>query len=505
MLNYGYGGSILRIDLTERKSRIERLDPSWIRPVIGGRAANTKRLVEELDPDCDPLDPENILIYGVGPLTGSLLPASAYFMVSAKSPLDGSIGTSAAGGQFAAEMKLTGFDQIIITGRSDRLLYLLITETGAEFVECPELAGKMITETTEVIRRAHNNSSIQVAAIGQAGENRVLFSTIVSSGNRINGRTGMGCVMGSKNLKAVAVRGMKSVEVADPLSFLAEVGKIESHILKHKEYRKRYQMGTTMLMSDLNGQGILPINHDQEGSCPYIDEISGQTLARRHKVKNKACFNCNLHCSRYTMGNDWEGEGPEFGTLCGFTSSIGNRNLPFALEMNQILNRMGLDSGMTSEIIGWIMACQERGFIHPDDLDGFEVSWGETDKIRELVTMIVYRRGIGDRIAEGITRLSKNFSEETQNLVIKGKRTDIYCGPPGGMEAHSEKMTLLVDCLTICKNIGYDMDGLNIEKAAILLKAGTGLTYSPEYLEEILGEAVERERRLNSIGYNDGR
>ena len=499
MLSYGYGGSILRIDLTERRYRIEKLDPSWIKPVIGGRAANTKRLVEELDPDCDPLDPENILIYGVGPLTGSLLPASAYFMVSAKSPLTGLIGTSAAGGQFAAEMKLTGFDQIIITGRSDRLLYLLVTESGAEFVECSELAGKMITETTEAIRREHYDYNIQVAAIGQAGENRVLFSTIVSSGNRVNGQTGMGCVMGSKNLKAVAVRGTKSVEVADPLSFLAEVGKIESHILKHKEYRKRYRMGTTMLMSDLNGKGILPINHYREGNCPYIDEISGQTLARYYKVKNKACFNCNLHCSRYTVTNDWEAEGPEFGTLCGFTSRIGNRSLPFALEMNRTLNQMGLDSGMTSEIIGWIMACQEQGFIHPDDLDGFRISWGETDKIRELVDMIVNRRGIGDWMAEGTAGLLKNFSEEARSLLMHVKRPGKSCGAMGEIETYSKKMALLVDCLTICKTIGYNMDGLNIEKASILLKAGTGLTYSPQYLEEILEEDLEREHRLNQI------
>ncbi|MCK4759832.1 MAG: aldehyde:ferredoxin oxidoreductase, partial [Candidatus Aminicenantes bacterium] len=187
MLEYGYGGRILRVDLTKRKYWIEDLDPSWIKPVIGGRAANTKRLSEELDPDCDPLGPDNILIYGIGPLTGSFLTASAYYTVTAKSPLTGILGDSAAGGQFAAEMKLTGFDQVIITGKAKKLLYLLITESGVEFVDCPEYKGKIIIETTEAIRKEKNDYSIQAAVIGPAGENCVLFSSIVSSGNRVNG------------------------------------------------------------------------------------------------------------------------------------------------------------------------------------------------------------------------------------------------------------------------------------------------------------------------------
>ena len=232
MLKYGYGGKILRVDLTRRCFREEVLAPSWIRPVIGGRAANSKRLFQELNPECDPLGQENILIFGVGPLTGSLLPASAYYTVSAKSPLTGILGDSAAGGQFAAEMKQTGFDQIIITGKAENLLYLWITESGVEFVDCPELKGKNIIETTVAIRKSREDWAVQVAAIGPAGENLVLFSTIVSSGNRVNGRTGMGAVMGSKNLKALAVRGARSIDMADPLAFLDQTRIIEKDILK---------------------------------------------------------------------------------------------------------------------------------------------------------------------------------------------------------------------------------------------------------------------------------
>ncbi len=550
MLNYGYGGRILRIDLTSREFQIEPLDESWVKPVIGGRAANTKRLFEELNPDCDPLGPENILIFGVGPLTGSLLPGSAYFTVSAKSPLTGILGDSAAGGQFAPEMKLTGFDQIIITGKANKSLYLMITESGAEFIECPEYSGMSIIETTKAIRDKQKDYSIQVAAIGPAGENKVLFASIVSSGNRVNGRTGMGAVMGSKNLKAVAVRGSRSVDMAEPLAYLKEVEEIKQRILQHNEYRKRYSMGTTMLVKDLNSIGILPTKHFQEGVCSYVDDISGQKLAANFKVKNKACFNCNLHCSRYYIVDKFEAEGPEFETLCSFTSRIGNRDLPFALEMNQYLNQMGMDSVSTSEVIGWIMECEEKGLISPKDLDGLHIKWGDKDKIREVVDMITHRRGIGDRLANGSKKLSEDFSEEAGKLAMQVKGLDIICGDPRGIKAYgltyaiasrgadhlraepyfeltdrkeeakkrfgtekaaqrleeegkaalvtwSEKIALLTDCLTMCKNVGLCMDILSFEKAAVLLRAGTGVDYSAEYLEKILGDAINTDRKLN--------
>ncbi len=550
MLKFGYGGRVLRINLAERKSQIEMLDPLWVRDVIGGRAANTKRLFEELNPDCDPLGPDNILIFGIGPLTGSLLPASAYYTVSAKSPLTGILGDSAAGGQFAAEMKLTGFDQIIIAGRADSLVYLMVTESGAELVNCPEYAGKTITEVTEYIRSERKDYSIQVAAIGPAGENHVLFSAIVSSGNRVNGRTGMGAVMGSKNLKALAVRGSHSLEVADPLAFLSEVEKIEKDILSHKEYKKRYQMGTTMLMKDLNSIGILPTKHFQQGVCTYVDEISGQSLESRYKVKNKACFNCNLHCSRYYVVGDFECEGPEFETLCSFTSRIGNSRLPFALEMTEYLNQMGLDSISTSEVIGWIMECQEKGLIHPDDLDGLSITWGEVDKIRDIVNMIAFRRGIGDKLANGAKKLAESFSEESRKLVMQVKGLDMICGDPRGIKgygltyaiasrgadhlraepyfeltnrkkeakkrfgtekaadrlaeegkaalvSYSEKIALLTDSMTMCKNIGLCMDILNFERASDLLKSATGIEYSPEYVEKIMGDFFDIEFKLN--------
>jgi aldehyde:ferredoxin oxidoreductase len=360
----------------------------------------------------------------------------------------------------------------------------------------------------------------------------------------------MGAVMGSKNLKALAVRGSRPVKLADTLAFLSENRKIDQDILKHPEYKKRHELGTTMLMKDLDSIGILPTNHFQEGVCDYVDEISGQRLAGQFKVKNKSCFNCNVHCSRYYVSVDKEAEGPEFETLCSFTSRIGNRSLPFALEMNAYLNQAGMDSISTSEVIGWIMECQEKGLIRPDDLDGLRITWGEIDKIRQVVDMIVFRRGIGDEMAKGAKKMAERFNDEAQKLVMHVKGMDIICGDPRGIKAYgltyaiasrgadhlraepyfeltnrrqeakrrfgtekaadrlaeegkaalvsySEKIALLTDSLTMCKNIGLCMDVLNFERAASLLKAGTGLDYSPEYLTEILADAIDLDHAFN--------
>ncbi|MFX0046258.1 MAG: aldehyde ferredoxin oxidoreductase C-terminal domain-containing protein, partial [Candidatus Hermodarchaeota archaeon] len=414
----------------------------------------------------------------------------------------------------------------------------------------PELTGKNIVETTIAVRNVQRDHSIEVAAIGPAGENLVLYSAIVSSGNRVNGRTGMGAVMGSKKLKALAVRGMGVVQVADPLAFKEEVAQMRKAILEHGEYKKRYRLGTTMLMSDLNGIGILPTNHFQDGVCYYVDDISGERLADEFKVKNKACFNCNLHCSRYYISGNHEAEGPEFETLCSFSSRLGSSDLPFALEMNAYLNQMGLDSISTSEVIGWIVECQEKGLISPEDLEGLSITWGDVDIIRNLVRKIAHREGIGERLADGATKLSSGFSEEAQKLVMQVKGLDIICGDPRGIKAYgltyaiasrgadhlraepyfeltnrveeakrrfgtekaalrmdeegkaalvtySEKIALLTDSMTMCKNIGLCMDILNFDNASVLLKAGTGIDYTPEQLQKLMNDSVDLQFKLN--------
>jgi len=547
---YGYGGHILRINLETGQYTRERTDPAYLLKVIGGRGLNSTRMYDELRRDIDPLSPENMLMVAVGPLTGTLLPASAYTTISGKSPLTSILGDSAAGGHFGPELKLAGYDQVIITGRSKIPCYILITNDNVEIRDATHLWGHDIWETTASIKKELGDNATQIAAIGPAGENLVKFATVACNNSRMFGRTGMGCLFGSKNIKAIAIRGKGRIRVSNTLKFAKLSEQLEHAILSHPEYSQRNAMGSTLLMKALNNIGILPTNHFQEGICEYVDEISGETLAKRYKVKNKACFNCNIHCSRYIMTNEVEGEGPEYEALCSYTSRLGNKDLPFALKMITYLNRMGMDALSSGETIGWATECIQRGLLTKDDFDGLDFRWGNKKVIKKLLKMIVYREGIGDAFAEGTRSLARRFGKETGKYAFHIKGLDMICGDPRGIKAfgltyaiasrggdhlraepffelterydeakkrwgireiadrlavkgkatlveYTERIALLTDCLTMCKNIGLSMDLMNFDLASQLLIAGTGMKFSPEQVNEALRGVIERDRLMN--------
>ena len=549
-MRYGYGGSILRVDLTSGTIIREKTDPNYMVKVIGGRGFNSRRLSVELKRSVDPLSPENLLVVGLGPLTGTLLTGSAFFTISGKSPLTGILGDSAAGGHFGPELKQAGYDQIIMTGRCERPGYLLIADDHVEIRDASNLWGKDIWETTSVIRKDLGDNTVQVLAIGPAGENLVKFATVACNNSRMFGRTGMGCLFGSKHLKAIAVRGTHPVKVADPSSYRRLCRTIDQKIVAHPEFEKRKALGTTMLMTALNSLGILPTDHFQKGLCGYVDRVSGERLARDFKVKNKSCFNCNVHCSRYYVTPDTEGEGPEYETLCTYTSRLGNDDLEFALKMNTFLNRMGMDSVSSGETIGWAMECLQRGLLTVEDLDGIDLSWGNQKAIEKILRMIVYRQGIGDAFAEGTRSLAKRFGRGTDAYAFHVKGLDLICGDPRGIKAYgltyaiasrggdhlraepffelterydeaekrfgtkeaanrfaedgkaalvdySERLALATDCLTMCKNIGLCMDILDFETSSRLLRAGTGLPFTPDRVDEALKNHIREDRLLN--------
>ena len=547
---YGYGGHVLRVDLTSGQIRREKTDPDYMLQVIGGRGFNSTRLFDELKRDIDPLSPENVLLIGVGPLTGTLLATSAYMTISGKSPLTGILGDSAAGGFFGPELKHAGYDQIIISGRSEKPCYLVVADENIEIRDAAELWGKDIWETTAAIRQALHDNAVQIAAIGPAGENLVKYATVACNNSRMCGRTGMGCLFGSKQLKAVAVRGTGRSTVADPPGYLELCRELDQRIIEHPEYAKRKAMGSTLLMKALNGLGILPTHHFQEGSCGYVDAISGERLAQEYKVKNKSCYNCNLHCSRYYLTPEVESEGPEYETLCSYTSRIGVDDLAFALKMNAYLNRMGVDSLSSGETIGWAMECVQQGLFSSDDFDGLDFTWGNKEVVEKLLHMIVHREGIGDAFAEGTRNLARHFGKGSEQYAFHVKGLDMICGDPRGIKAfgltyaiasrggdhlraepffeltqrfdeaekrwgireiadrlsdkgkavlveYTERQALLTDCLTMCKNVGLSMDILDFDFAARLLQAGCGLKFTPERVNEALRGVIERDRLMN--------
>jgi aldehyde:ferredoxin oxidoreductase len=547
---HGYGGHILRVDLASGQIQRQKTDPDYMLNVIGGRGLNSTRLYDELKRDIDPLAPENLLLIGVGPLTGTLMAASAFMTISGKSPMTGILGDSAAGGHFGAEIKQAGYDQLVMSGRCEKPGYLFIADDHVEIRDASHLWGQDIWQTTAAIRRELNDNAIQVAAIGPAGENLVKYATVACNNSRMCGRTGMGCLFGSKNLKAVAVRGRGRLTVADPPGFLELCRQLDQRIMIHPEYEKRNALGSTLLMKALNGIGILPTRHFQQGLCKYVDKVSGETLAQEYKVKNKSCFNCNLHCSRYYLTKEVEAEGPEFETLCSYTSRIGSDNLEFGLKMNAFLNRMGLDSLSSGETIGWAMECVQKGLLTRDDFDGLDLTWGNCQAVEKLLNMIIRREGIGDAFAEGTRSLARHFGRGSEEYAFHVKGLDMICGDPRGIKAfgltyaiasrggdhlraepffelterydeaekrwgireiadrladtgkavlveHTERQALLTDCLTMCKNIGLSMDIMDFDFASQLLRAGTGLKFTPENVDAALKGVINRDRKMN--------
>lgn len=547
---YGYGGHILRVDLSSGRILREKTDPDYMLEVIGGRAMNSRRLFDELKRDIDPLSEDNLLLIGVGPITGSLFSTSAYITISGKSPMTGILGDSAAGGFFGPEIKYAGYDQLIFNGRSEHLCYVYISDDHVEIRDARHLKGADIFCTSDLIKKELNDNSVQIAAIGPAGESLVRYATVACNNSRMCGRTGMGCLFGTKNLKAVVVKGTGLVSAADPLKFMNISRTIDQRILTHPEFQDRHDLGSTLLMKALNGLGILPVNHFQEGIAPYVDKVSGQTLAQNYKTKNKGCFNCNINCSRYYVTPEVECEGPEYETLCSFSSRLGNTDLEFALKMNHTLNRMGLDSLSTGETIGWAMECVEKGIFTSDDFDGLDFTWGNTRTIAKIIDMIIKGEGIGAEFAKGTRHLAGLMGKGSEKYALHVKGLDVICGDPRGIKAFgltyaiasrggdhlraepffeltnrfeeaekrfgtrdaadrlsdngkarlvefTERQALLTDCLTMCKNVGLSMDVLDFDLASDLLVAGTGLKFSGDKVDKILKNTIRNDRLLN--------
>lgn len=425
-------GNSLRVDLTNHEIIRDKTPENG----IGARSWNSVTLLRELEAGIDPLGPENILCIGVGPLTGSRLIASCRFIATAKSPLTGYHGDSGARGFFAASMRWSGHDQIVFTGASDRWVYLFIDNDRVEIRDASHLVGMDITETTLQLRDELHDPDLQVAAIGPAGENLVRYSIISCNLARAAGRTGMGAVMGSKKLKAITVRGDRPVKPADPDRFERACVKLQTDLGAHPEFEPRRRYGTTRIMDRLAEMGVLPAYHYRSTQFEDLDKVKAETLRRDHIVKEKSCYNCNVHCSRYNFTRYGEGEGPEYEAQAAYTVKCGNPDLELAVGVSNMVNRLGIDCITTGEIIAWLMECRHEGLISDADVDGIDLSWGSRDALLRLPEMIARREGIGDLLAQGEKRAAKEFGPEAGMLTSEVKGLELFSADPRGIKGY---------------------------------------------------------------------
>ncbi|NIM44592.1 MAG: aldehyde ferredoxin oxidoreductase [Nitrososphaeria archaeon] len=427
---FGWKGTALEIDLSKGKFVKRELNSKILQQYMGGRGLNIKTLYDLTRPDVKPFDAENPLILGVGPITGTLVPGNGRHNVTSKSPLTGILGDSNSGGFWGPELKFAGYDQLAVMGRSQRPVYIWIDDDEVEVKDASHIWGKTTHEADRIIKEEVGDESIQIAVIGQAGENLVKFAAVINNLARAAGRTGMGAVMGSKRLKAVVVRGSGDVPVAHSQLLREVYERVLEKIYDSPGYNSRSKYGTPGLIQVYNGMGILPTRNSQTGVFEKGGDISGEELFERYVRKNKSCFSCPVHCSRLFTLEDGpyagtSGEGPEYETLCSLGSRCGNNDLESILYSDTLANQFGLDTISMGVVISFAMECYERGIITSEDADGLELEWGSHEAVIKLIEKIAHREGFGDTLAEGVKRAAEKIGRgaERYALHVKGLET----------------------------------------------------------------------------------
>lgn len=424
----GYAGRYLRVNLTEYRIEAFPLDEKLAEEFLGGNGIGTKILWDEVPPEVEPLSPENKLIVSAGPLAGTLIPNGSRVEFIAKSPLTGIYGDANAGGFFGPELKMAGYDFIICEGKAPRPVFLLIQDDRVELRDALPLWGKETLETELVIQKACGDDQIKVASIGPAGENLVRFAAINVTPQRSAARAGLGAVMGSKNLKAIAVRGTKGVRVAKRQEFLAFAMESHFRLRQNEVFPAVSRFGTPGIAALMNLIGRFPTKNFQQGHFEYIDEIDAEALREKFFVKNLACFGCPVACDKIYRVNEGEFAGTtvkslEYETLNAFGAGVYNANLAAIIKGNDLADRLGLDTISAGRVISFAMELYEKGLLTRAEADGLDLSWGNYQTVLNLLHKIAYREGFGNLLAEGVRRaaLALGRGAEYYAMEVKGQ------------------------------------------------------------------------------------
>ncbi len=425
----GYTGKILRIDLTGGKVSRQDLSTEDAEKFLGGTGFCTNILYNETCPETDPFGPENRIVFAVGPLSGTTWPESGRYEVGGKSPLTNILGGANSGGSFGPEMKRVGYDAIIFQGRASKPVYVYIEDGEVQIRDAGNLWGKNTEETMMIICQDHGQKT-QVACIGQGGENLVRYAGIVTDRFRLAARSGLGAVMGSKNLKALALKGSLRVEIADPKRFTALVKEADKRIRADPFVPEVRKYGTTILVGAMNEIGRFPTRNFQTGVCPTADKISGEVLVKEYKIADKACFGCRLACKNVIRVKTGRFKGmvldhPEYETLCAFGGRIGNDDLDSIIEAHVLCNLYGIDTISTGGVIAFMMELYEKKIISKADTGGIAFEWGDKDLALELIRKITFREGIGNLLAEGTKRVADRLDRGAEKYAMHVKGMDI--------------------------------------------------------------------------------
>ncbi len=428
----GYNGRILRVNLTAGQFSTEEPSEDYYKLYLGGRGFIVHTLLTELPQGIDPLGPENKLIFSLGSITGHPLVGSGKNSIGSKSPLTGGFGESEVGGFWGAELKKSGYDAIIVEGISNKPVYLWIDNGSVEIRDGKELWGLEVADAEKAMQEELGDKKIRTAIIGPAGEKLVRYACILNDISHVAGRTGMGAVMGSKKLKAIAVRGKKSPEMADKEK-VKELSRWMAQNFKEKTGMWRYGTGSGIV--DYERTGNMPVKNFRGGRFPGAEKITAQLLAEKYVTKMGNCFMCPIRCKKIIkMEKPWSVDpiygGPEYETLAALGSNCGIDNLEALIKAHELCGRYGLDSISTGVSISFAMECFEKGILTSEDTDGLELTFGNVEAMIEMVERIALRKGFGDLLAEGTKRASERIGKGSEEFAIHVKGVEIPMHEP---------------------------------------------------------------------------
>jgi aldehyde:ferredoxin oxidoreductase len=427
---YGYNGKILHVDLTTGGLTVEEPDESFYRKYLGGSAMGMYYILREMPKGADPLGPENVLTLMTGVTTGAPISGQSRLNANAKSPISGGIGDSQSGGFFPAELKFAGFDGIVIKGKSAKPVYLAILDGKAELRDAAHLIGKMTGEVDDIIH-SEVDKKAEILQHGPAAERGVLFSSLVSMSNRHNGRTGMGVVMASKNLKAVVVRGTQKVQVADPKA-LAALSKSGPKILPdNPDMPGLAAEGTATVVLFQNTIGSLPAHNYNEGQFSRCEDISGARMVETILKERDTCYACVVRCKRVVEIKegaykvDPKYGGPEYETLGTFGSYCDVCDLAAVSKANQICNEYAVDTIAAGATIAFAMECYEKGIITKEQTGGIELKFGDPDAMLQALEVTVKSEGpLGQVLSQGSERAAKVWGNGAEDCLITVKGSE---------------------------------------------------------------------------------
>ncbi|RLI42557.1 aldehyde ferredoxin oxidoreductase [Candidatus Bathyarchaeota archaeon] len=425
---FGYAGKVLYVDLTRKKTKTRPIRREFCKSYIGGNGFAIRLLYDNTKPKIDPFSPENALVFAVGPFAGTMVPTSGKYIVQAKSPLTNFMGESISSGVWGQAFKRAGYDAVVIKGRAEKPTYLFIDDDIIWFKDAKNLWGKDSLETIDLIVEEIGDENVCPATIGPAGENLVRIANITNDKYRQAGRTGIGAVMGSKNLKAVAVRGTKKVEVSN-LEKLMEVCL--------SLYRECQGVGTTGYRVYGTPQSVLIHNHLaalptrnwQQSTFELAENISGEYIREHCLAKVIACAGCPIACDHLSAIEDGPYKGTttsvEFETIYALGSNCGIGYFPAIAKASDLCDRLGIDTISAGVTIGWAMECFEKGILTKKDTDGIKLTFGNHEAVIELIKKIAYREGIGDLLAEGVKRASEKVGKGSEHFAMHNKGLEL--------------------------------------------------------------------------------